>query len=189
MGIIVDIERIARNISTEDYPDIKEVDLSQLGLNATGTDAVGRKVFSDCELISKVLGRSFTFPQEIIIGLRKQKNLVVTPVTGNNNQTGGVVVEQLNQSFFEINIKGYLTERDYTLPRYPQDLVQELEEFMNAPEALEVESDYLELHNIRKMVIKSFNWLPLEGGARMQHFTITAFEYRDFLVERRLSSL
>jgi hypothetical protein len=188
MSVTVTIERIAQNFGPI-YPDVPVVDLSELGLNATARDAVGRLVFTDLTFTSKKLGKSFKLQTEPLVMLRRKKNLVKTVIAGNSRKPGGMVVEQVNHSYYTIDIVGYLINRDQTKPRYPQDQVIALREMADSGEALDVDCSLLKLFGINKMVIEDVTWPPGQGKPFSQDFRITGFEYQDFLVQRKLNKL
>ncbi|MCB9245978.1 MAG: hypothetical protein H6606_06060 [Flavobacteriales bacterium] len=190
MGVHIDIRELTKGVHLGGFPDIKDFDLSKTGLNATGKDALGRYYFMDVELQSALLGKSFRLPNEPLVRVVKQKNLVKTTISGNDSAAGGVVIEQVNAGNYQIDIRGVILNEDPYTPQYPQDAVEQLIEFCESAEALTVECDLLEnIFKVRKLIIEEFTIDPMPGRPYSQSYALSCFSYEDFLASRKLTDL
>lgn len=107
-------------------------------------------------LALKYDGKEFIF-NECIITLNMEKNIVTTALQGRN----GTIKEYISDGDYNISIDAGIST--YTLDykedfdiAYPIDAVAELKKFLSIPEALEVQSDFLEIFGIKSAVVKSF---------------------------------
>lgn len=169
------------------FPAIKEIDLSNVGMNAQGRDVLGRPFFMDFEFYSSKLNETWVFPHEPLIKLSKRKHLVETKIAG-TGENEGVVIEQISKGHYDIQIRGILQIKDQLQKAYPSDQVEVLEKFLNSPEALDVECDLLELFKIRKLVVKEFAIDDMKGKPYSQRFVINAISYNDFYANLTLEN-
>ena len=187
MAIQIDIQQLTKKaFGFESFPDIPEYDLSKVGMNATGSDQLGRLYFMDVELTSEKLGETWRMPHEPLIRVSKQKNIVETVIAGNEDNAGGVVIEQINKGNHKIEIYGIILNENFSTPQYPTDQVRKLIEFCEASEALEVDCDLLEqIFGIRKIVIKDYELDPMQGQPYSQKYRLSCISYQDFFAEQR----
>lgn len=180
MAISVNINKITAEAHGLDllFPAIKEIDLSNVGLNATGTDMIGRPLFMDVKLYSLKLNETWHMPFEPLVRLGKNKNLVETKLAG-SGENEGVVIEQISKGSYDIQIRGVLMNKNTSIKSYPTDQVAQLEKFCNSSEALDIECDLLELFKIRKIVIKNFAIDEGVGRPYSQRYVINATSYTD----------
>lgn len=122
-------------------------------------------------LALKYDGKEFIF-NECIIALNIEKNIVTTALQGRN----GTIKEYISDGDYNISIDAGIST--YTLDykedfdiTYPIDAVAELKKFLSIPEALEVQSDFLEIFGIKSAVVKSFG-LQQETHSNRQSINI-----------------
>lgn len=122
-------------------------------------------------LALKYDGKEFIF-NECIIALNMEKNIVTTALQGRN----GTIKEYISDGDYNISIDAGIST--YTLDykedfdiTYPIDAVAELKKFLSIPEALEVQSDFLEIFGIKSAVVKSFG-LQQETHSNRQSINI-----------------
>lgn len=122
-------------------------------------------------LALKYDGKEFIF-NECIITLNIEKNIVTTALQGRN----GTIKEYISDGDYNISIDAGIST--YTLDykedfdiTYPIDAVAELKKFLSIPEALEVQSDFLEIFGIKSAVVKSFG-LQQETHSNRQSINI-----------------
>ncbi len=122
-------------------------------------------------LALKYDGKEFIF-NECIITLNIEKNIVTTALQGRN----GTIKEYISDGDYNISIDAGIST--YTLDykedfdiAYPIDAVAELKKFLSIPEALEVQSDFLEIFGIKSAVVKSFG-LQQETHSNRQSINI-----------------
>ena len=101
-----------------------------------------------------------------------EKNIVTTALQGRN----GTIKEYISDGDYNISIDAGIST--YTLDykedfdiAYPIDAVAELKKFLSIPEALEVQSDFLEIFGIKSAVVKSFG-LQQETHSNRQSINI-----------------
>ena len=122
-------------------------------------------------LALKYDGKEFIF-NECIITLNIEKNIVTTALQGRN----GTIKEYISDGDYNISVDAGIST--YTLDykedfdiTYPIDAVAELKKFLSIPEALEVQSDFLEIFGIKSAVVKSFG-LQQETHSNRQSINI-----------------
>lgn len=122
-------------------------------------------------LALKYDGKEFIF-NECIITLNMEKNIVTTTLQGRN----GTIKEYISDGDYNISVDAGIST--YTLDykedfdiAYPIDAVAELKKFLSIPEALEVQSDFLEIFGIKSAVVKSFG-LQQETHSNRQSINI-----------------
>lgn len=122
-------------------------------------------------LALKYDGKEFIF-NECIITLNMEKNIVTTALQGRN----GTIKEYISDGDYNISVDAGIST--YTLDykedfdiAYPIDAVAELKKFLSIPEALEVQSDFLEIFGIKSAVVKSFG-LQQETHSNRQSINI-----------------
>lgn len=189
MAIEININEITAQAHGLDYlfPSMKEVDLSNVGLNAKGRDALGRPYFMDVELYSSLLNETWRMPNEPLVRLSKRKHLVETKIAG-TGENEGVVIEQISKGYYDIQIRGVLINNDYTKKQYPADQVEQLEKFCNSSEPLDIDCDLLELFKIRKIIIKEFAIDEMQGKEFSQRYVINCISYNDFYANLTLEN-
>jgi len=191
MAFSIPIQQLTRNaFGLSDFSEIEEYDLSKIGFNATGRDKLGRPYFMDVELTSELIGETYRLPNEPLVRVSKTKTIVETIIAGNEDNTGGVVLEQINKGNYAIDIRGIIMNEEHTTPQYPQDQVRKLIEFAESGEALVIDCDFLEvLFGIRKIVIIDYEIDAMQGQPYSQRYTLNCKSYQDFYATRKLKLL
>jgi len=131
--------------------------------------------------IKDVLGRYYYMPVELggiwlpnepIITITRQKNIIKTVVSGRQ----GTVKEQFSANDFSINMK--IRAISETLD-YPYDLVEELIELFEINEALDINSPITDILGITKVVIEEYT-LDAKTKQNIQDITLNLISDDDF---------
>lgn len=170
------------------FPDIKEVDLSQVGLNAQVSDVIGRSFFMDVNLYSAKLNENWRLPNEPLIRFSKRKKIAETIMAGNDENEGGIVYEQINRGYYSIQLRGLLQDANREVLKYPAAQMEKLISFCESSEPIDIDCELLELARIRKMVITSFAFGDMKGKPYSQQYVINAKSYIDFYAELNLNN-
>lgn len=115
--------------------------------------------------------KEFIF-NECLISLNMEKNIVTTALQGRN----GTIKEYVSDGDYNISIDAGVStyemdkEEGYAFD-YPKDAVKELKDILSLPEALEVQSDFLEIFGIKSAVVKAFS-LSQETHSNRQSINI-----------------
>ena len=115
--------------------------------------------------------RTFVF-EECIITVNQEKNIVATPLQGRP----GTVKEYISDGDYSITVDAGInnySEGDDTgaSMEYPVEKVTELQKILKLPETLKVQSDFLEVFEIRSAVVKSY-YLSQETHSNRQSLQI-----------------
>lgn len=101
----------------------------------------------------------------VILIVSQTKNIVTTSIQGQ----AGTIKEYVSDGDYVIKVSGGLFGDEY-----PEEDFNTLIKILNAPIALDVKSDYLELFGIDKIVITDYNTPQEKGVQNAQYFEITA---------------
>lgn len=124
--------------------------------------------------------KSFTF-EECLISINLEKNIVTTALQGRN----GTIKEYISDGDYNITVDAGVSaypvqnEENEIDISYPIDAVKELQELLALPEALEVQSDFLDIFGIDSAVVKSFS-LQQETHANRQSINIQMLSDRAY---------
>lgn len=115
--------------------------------------------------------RTFVF-EECIITVNQEKNIVATPLQGRP----GTVKEYISDGDYSITVDAGInnySEGDGTgaSMEYPVEKVTALQKILKLPETLKVQSDFLEVFEIRSAVVKSY-YLSQETHSNRQSLQI-----------------
>lgn len=88
-----------------------------------------------------------------IVSVSQQKQIVTTQVVGRR----GTVKEYISDGDYAVNISVGVQPADGVSDEYPSDGVRELRRFLTEAETLKVQSAFLDLWDITRIVVKSFN--------------------------------
>jgi hypothetical protein len=147
--------------------------LKQIGIKP------GQKYFTTLKLSYK--GEAFEFPNEPLIGLSLSKTIVETATVGKYRK--GTVKEFICTEDYQISIKGLCID-DTDADMYPADQVDLLNKMFEINDALEVVSNpFLELFEIRKIVLKDIQFDEMVGQQGMQKYSISAVSDQDFYAD------
>jgi len=159
------------------YPvlGVENVDLpnvNQIGRALRGKDLLGRPIFEDFVL------DGYQFPFEPLLTVTRRKQIVETIVVGSDRS--GTVKEFICAEDFQIRIEGILLANK----EYPYIAMDRITELCERAEALEVESDMLNVvYRIQRLVIKDYGFGNMKGKPYSQSYYITAVSDQDFYAE------
>lgn len=127
--------------------------------------------------------KSFTF-EECLISINMEKNIVTTALQGRN----GTIKEYISDGDYNITVDAGVStyqvqnEENEIDISYPVDAVKELQELLALPEALEVQSDFLDIFGIDSAVVKSFS-LQQETHSNRQSISIQMLSDRAYEIK------
>lgn len=128
-------------------------------------------------------GETFQLPNEPLISMSLQKTIVETATVG--TERIGTVKEYICTEDYQITIRGVCVntdpdERDV----FPSDQVEMIQRMFLINDRLEVVTNpFLELFEIRSVVLKSIDWEEMAGEQGLQKYTITAVSDNDFFAD------
>lgn len=108
-----------------------------------------------CELTLKRSDGEALIMNDAIAAISRSKNIVTTQITGQN----GTIKEYISNGDYNISIVvGVAAVKDGVIvDEYPTEGLQELRQFLDNNEALEINSEFLKIFNIDRIVVKSFS--------------------------------
>lgn len=119
-----------------------------------------------CPVVLKSQDESLSLRIDTVLcRITMQKNIVNTTLQGVN----GTVKEYVSDGDYDIIISGLLTAPK---DRYPRQDTITLQQLCKLPEALIVESDFLQLFGIYNLVIQSYSFAQQEGQNNTQQFEL-----------------
>ena len=121
---------------------------------------------------NKGLDNEFQLPIEPMIQIDVVKNIVRTPIAGDD----GTVKELIGMQDFRISIRGVLIGDD---GNYPEELLRKLRAAFEGDEA-KVTCKLLSYFNINQIVMEALRLPALEGYEDMQPFEIEAWSDKDW---------
>ncbi|WBX72893.1 DUF6046 domain-containing protein [Tenacibaculum pacificus] len=147
--------------------------------NVFGSQLLGNKYFFTLKL--KYGKQQFTFPNEPLIAVSLVKTIVETATVGKYRK--GTVKEYINTEDYQLTIRGVcVNTEDYD--SYPTDQVKELNDMFAVNDALEVVNNpFLELFQIRKIVLKEILLDEMQGQPNLQKYVIRAVSDQDFYAD------
>ena len=100
---------------------------------------------------------SLLFP-EVIISVTQQRNIVTTPLQGRD----GTIKEYISNGDYSITLDLAITDyenepNEQADEDYPLSQLETLRKLLTTPEAVEVESDFLDAFGIKSAVVTSFS--------------------------------
>lgn len=131
-----------------------------------------------CELNLRKENKTLTL-SDAIVALSKSKNIVQTQLTGMD----GTVKEYINDGDYEMNIAVGVAavENGQMVDKYPIDQLQELADFLDTKDAISVQSSFLDIFGVTKIVVKSYSLTQATEG-NYQELTIAAVSDRTYNV-------
>ena len=101
--------------------------------------------------------------------ITQNKQIIKTNIAG----VAGTVKEYISKGDYEITIRGALV--DPNGQRYPEEQARQLKEYLEAEEAIEIASSFLnDIFNVQYIVVESFSFPQVEGTQNVQLFEIKA---------------
>lgn len=126
-------------------------------------------------------GSELLFPNEPLISIGLTKTIVETATVGKDRK--GTVKEYITTEDYSLRIRG-LCFNPESLQEYPSDQILELEKMFAINDSLEIVSNpFLELFQIRKIVLKDIDYEDMAGMPGMQKYTISAVSDQDFYAD------
>lgn len=141
---------------------------------------LGGRYFTTLKVADKE-GNQYLFPNEPLLSISLAKTIVETATVGKERK--GTVKEYICTEDYNINIKGVcINENDPEI--YPAEQVASLKRMFEINDSLEVISNpFLELFEIRNIVLKDIQFDEMAGEQGLQKFTITAVSDQDFYAD------
>lgn len=112
----------------------------------------------------------------VLMTVNNQKNIVKTTLQGRN----GTVKEYISDGDFSVKIEGKLFG-DGAM-NYPEGDVQKLIAVCLAPQAIQVNSDYLKLFDISNLVVETYDFPQTEGVRNYQEFTLNCVSDKELIL-------
>ena len=114
-----------------------------------------------------VAKKSYYF-DKCLITVSQTKNIVKTPIVGRN----GTVKEYVSDGDYEIKVQGMIVGKHANI-RPDIGELNALAAILDAPVALEVGSNFLDMFRISSMVVESYEMTQIEGTRNAIGFTMT----------------
>lgn len=116
---------------------------------------------------------------DAVVAVSRQKNIVSTQMVGMD----GTVKEYINDGDYNLNIVvGIAAVRDGVIvDEYPADGLRELRSFLDEKSALSVQSDFLDVFDINRLVIKSFS-VTQDTASNYQSVSLSAVSDEEYNV-------
>jgi len=111
-----------------------------------------------------------------LIEVNNEKNIVTTTLQGRN----GTVKEYISDGDFQVSIKGKIFGDGANA--YPFAEVQALVDICLAPQAIEVESDFLKIFEVSSLVIRSYVFPQTEATRNYQEFTLNCLSDKELIL-------
>ena len=103
----------------------------------------------------------------VVYTVSQPKNIITTQIQG--SEFGGSVKEYISRGDYSITIQGGIFGEN---GKYPKEQVQNLIEYLEAPIALNVDSRFLTLFQIQKIVVEDYQFFQRKGRQSEQLFEI-----------------
>lgn len=162
------------------------IDLSEEKWSGSGDYWLGRTVLTD--LVVKVPEMGTMLLQDVAINVTAQKEIVRTALVGSDKEaTGfkGTVKEYITQGDYQLTISVGIAAVDSDnrlLDQYPEKAMAAVVKALEVNEALEVSSVFLDIFEIRKIVVT--NWTVKQMTyANRQTIEISAVSDSDYVIE------
>ena len=141
---------------------------------------LGGRYFTTLKVADKK-GNQYLFPNEPLLSISLAKTIVETATVGKERK--GTVKEYICTEDYNINIKGVcINENDPEI--YPAEQVTSLKRMFEINDSLEVIWDpFLDLFEIRNIVLKDIQFDEMAGEQGLQKFTISAVSDQDFFAD------
>lgn len=139
---------------------------------------LGRTAMTD--LVVKVPGEGELLINDVVMNVSLQKEIVKTSIIGRK----GSIKEYITDGDYQISMSVGIVavnERGEIIDQYPERAVTQLREILERPEALEVNSGFLDLFNINKIVVTNMSVKQMTHSNR-QVIEITAISDDDYCI-------
>lgn len=123
-------------------------------------------------------GRELVLP-DAVVALSRAKHIVTTQVIGMN----GTVKEYISSGDYDLNIAVGVAaqDNDRIADRYPDEEMRLLREFLDEASPLTVHSNFLDLFEINRIVIKSYS-LTQQTESNYQDLVVSAMSDEEYNV-------
>lgn len=119
--------------------------------------------------------------KEVLISISKEKNIVSTTIPARE----GTIKEYIGADDYNITVDVGISDTDLEKEKYstdyPLDKVEEFIKIINQPLELEVQSDFLELFNIKSAIVTGYN-LQQETHSNRQSLSIKMISETPYLI-------
>ena len=146
---------------------------------SSGDYWLGRNVLTS--LAVNVPGEGVLLINDIVMNVSRQKEIVKTVLVGRK----GTVKEYITDGDYQINMSVGIVavnDRDEIIDQYPEKAVTQLREILDRPEALEVNSGFLDMFGINSIVVTGFSVKQMTHSNR-QVVEITAISDDDYYIK------
>ena len=143
-----------------------QYDLEEDVADTTGlpVSALGTVVFAPLTLKNETGSLSIRL-DTVLLQVNMQKQIITTALQGVN----GTVKEYISDGNYSVSITGMLVAENSS---FPEEQVSTLHELCLLPEALIVESNFLQLLEIYNLVIQSYSFSDKQGFENVQLFEL-----------------
>lgn len=139
---------------------------------------LGRTALTD--MVVNVPGEGVLLINDISINVSLQKEIVRTALVGR----AGTIKEYITDGDYQLSMSvGVVAVDDdgVIIDQYPEKAISQLREIMERPEALEVNSEFLDLFGINRIVVTGFSASQMTYANR-QVLEITAVSDTDYVI-------
>ena len=119
---------------------------------------------------------------ECVISINQEKNIELTPLQGQD----GTVKEYISDGDYTIQIEAginnnYKEDEQINLD-YPIEKIKTLHKYLQLKDAIEVQSDFLDMFKIQSIVIKNYNLIQ-ETHSNRQAISISALSDTPYIIK------
>jgi hypothetical protein len=147
---------------------------SKLGTPVVHPLSIQPGTYQDGEGQVKKYG-SYSFDSTTIISIARSKHIIETAVAGHDNS----VQELIAMNNHDIYITGKIISDDNS---YPTDKVAALKKILEIPAALEVTGKKFNVFDIRRIIIRDWDFPAVEANVAQQPFSISARSDEDIIL-------
>lgn len=140
---------------------------------------LGRNVLTS--LAVNIPGEGVLLINDIVMNVSRQKEIVKTVLVGRK----GSVKEYITDGDYQISMSVGIVavnDNDEIIDRYPEKAITQLREILDRPEALEVNSGFLDMFEINSIVVTGFSVKQMTHSNR-QVVEITAISDDDYYIK------
>ncbi|WP_298525283.1 DUF6046 domain-containing protein [uncultured Porphyromonas sp.] len=132
-----------------------------------------------CPLRIRVEDGSTLLLQDAVVSLTRTKQITTTQVVG----LEGTVKEYISNGDYELSIQVGIqgTDDGHIADIYPEGALRELRRYLDVNKALQVQSAFLDVFEVNRIVVKSFS-LTQDTASNYQELSITALSDNEYNV-------
>lgn len=139
---------------------------------------LGRTAMTD--MVVKMPGEGELLINDVVMNVSLQKEIVKTSIIGRKGSIKEYITDGDYQISMSVGIMA-VNDRGEIIDQYPERAVTQLREILERPEALEVNSGFLDLFNINKIVVTNMTVKQMTHSNR-QVIEITAISDDDYCI-------